>query len=50
MPNEKVLIVDDEKLIRWSVRRQLEEWGYTAIEAESGTGGTGADSRGSRRT
>ena len=39
MPSEKVLIVDDEKLIRWSVRRQLEEWGYVAIEAESGTGG-----------
>ncbi len=39
MPNEKVLIVDDEKLIRWSVRRQMEEWGYTALEAESGTGG-----------
>jgi DNA-binding NtrC family response regulator len=39
MSNEKVLIVDDEKLIRWSVRRQLEEWGYTALEAESGTGG-----------
>ena len=39
MPSEKVLIVDDEKLIRWSVRRQLEEWGYAALEAESGTGG-----------
>jgi DNA-binding NtrC family response regulator len=39
MSNEKILIVDDEKLIRWSVRRQLEEWGYTALEAESGTGG-----------
>ena len=38
MSNEKVLIVDDEKLIRWSVRRQLEEWGYTSLEAESGTG------------
>jgi DNA-binding NtrC family response regulator len=39
MSNEKVLIVDDEKLIRWSVRRQLEEWGYLALEAESGAGG-----------
>jgi two-component system, NtrC family, response regulator AtoC len=39
MPSEKVLIVDDEKLIRWSVRRQLEEWGYAAFEAETGTGG-----------
>jgi two-component system response regulator AtoC len=39
MPNEKVLIVDDEKLIRWSVRRQMEEWGYATLEAESGTGG-----------
>ena len=39
MSNEKVLIVDDEKLIRWSVRRRLEEWGYLALEAESGTGG-----------
>jgi len=39
MPNEKILIVDDEKLIRWSVRRQVEEWGYTGLEAESGTGG-----------
>jgi two-component system, NtrC family, response regulator AtoC len=39
MAGEKILIVDDEKLIRWSVRRQLEEWGYSPIEAESGTGG-----------
>ncbi len=39
MAGEKILIVDDEKLIRWSVRRQLEEWGYSPVEAESGTGG-----------
>ena len=38
MSNEKVLIVDDEKLIRWAVRRQLEEWSYTVLEAQSGTG------------
>ena len=39
MSNERVLIVDDEKLIRWTVKRQLEEWGYNVLEAESGTGG-----------
>ncbi len=36
MPSEKVLIVDDEKLVRWSLRQKCEEWGYTVIEAESG--------------
>jgi len=38
MSNERVLVVDDEKLIRWSVKRHLEEWGYGVVEAESGTG------------
>jgi DNA-binding NtrC family response regulator len=29
----KVLIVDDEKLLRWSARRKCEEWGYQVSEA-----------------
>jgi len=37
MPIEKVLIVDDEKLVRWSLRQKCEEWGYHVVEAESGT-------------
>ena len=36
MANEKVLIVDDEKLVRWSLRQKCEEWGYVALEAEDG--------------
>src|ERR1700727_1493126 len=37
MPSEKVLIVDDEKLVRWSLRQKCEEWGYHVLEAENGT-------------
>ena len=39
MPSEKVLIVDDEKLVRWSLRQKCEEWGYQVSEAETGTDG-----------
>jgi two-component system response regulator AtoC len=39
MPAEKILIVDDEHLIRWSLRQKCEEWGYQVIEAEAGEPG-----------
>jgi DNA-binding NtrC family response regulator len=39
MTNEKVLIVDDEKLVRWSLRQKCEEWGYQVSEAENGSDG-----------
>ncbi len=37
MPSEKILIVDDEKLVRWSLRQKCEEWGYHVLEAENGS-------------
>ena len=39
MANGKILIVDDEKLVRWSLRKKCEEWGYQVVEAEDGSGG-----------
>jgi two-component system response regulator AtoC len=39
MPTEKILIVDDERLVRWSLRQKCEEWGYHVVEAESGIPG-----------
>ena len=36
MGAEKILIVDDEKLVRWSLRQKCEEWGYHTLEAETG--------------
>src|SRR6201996_9604248 len=45
MPAEKVMIVDDERLVRWSLRQKCEEWGYSVIEAESGETGLGLAQR-----
>jgi two-component system, NtrC family, response regulator AtoC len=39
MAAEKILIVDDERLVRWSLRQKCEEWGYHVLEAESGVPG-----------
>ena len=35
MPRSKVLIVDDEQLIRFTLAEALRGWGYTPIEADS---------------
>jgi DNA-binding response OmpR family regulator len=39
MPAEKILIIDDERLVRWSLRQKCEEWGYHVDEAAAGEPG-----------
>jgi two-component system response regulator AtoC len=36
MPKETILVVDDERLIRWSLQQKLEQWGYNVSLAEDG--------------
>ncbi|HET7205446.1 MAG TPA: sigma-54 dependent transcriptional regulator [Terriglobales bacterium] len=36
MASAKILVVDDERLVRWSLRQKCEEWGYQVLEAEAG--------------
>jgi two-component system, NtrC family, response regulator AtoC len=36
MASEKILVVDDERLMRWSLRQKCEEWDFLVFEAESG--------------
>lgn len=36
MRNNKILVVDDEKLIRWSIKQKLSEWNLDVVEAENG--------------
>ena len=35
MAKEKILIVDDEQLIRWTLTEALRTWGYASVEAPS---------------
>ncbi len=37
MSAKRILVVDDERLIRWSLNQRLTEWGLEVIEAESGS-------------
>jgi DNA-binding NtrC family response regulator len=37
MAEEKILVVDDERLVRWALKNKCEEWGYQVLEAENGT-------------
>jgi len=39
MSNERILIVEDEKLLRWSLRERLEREGYEVYEAATGREG-----------
>jgi DNA-binding NtrC family response regulator len=39
MAKTKVLIIDDERLIRWSLTQKLAGWGYEVVEAENGRTG-----------
>ena len=36
MVRQKILVVDDEPLIRWTLSEALRTWGYQPIEAETG--------------
>ena len=33
MAKEKVLIVDDDQMIRWALNEALRNWGYVCVEA-----------------
>ncbi len=37
MARSRILVVDDERLIRWTLRERLEEAGYAVVEAATGT-------------
>src|SRR5438874_4765854 len=39
---DKILVVDDEKMIRWSLGEALRGWGFEPIEAETGNGALAA--------
>lgn len=39
MAQKRILIVDDEKLVRWALNQKCTEFGYQCIEAETGQAG-----------
>ena len=41
MPKETILVVDDERLVRWSLQQKLEQWGYHVSLAEDGAAALG---------
>jgi DNA-binding NtrC family response regulator len=41
MSEEKILVIDDEKLLRWSLEQNLSKEGYSVITAEKGLEGLG---------
>src|SRR3972149_12213597 len=36
MALDRILVVDDEDLIRWTLQQKLASWGYRALEAPNG--------------
>ena len=36
---KKVLIIEDEKLVRWSLKEQLTKFNFSVVEAENGAEG-----------
>ena len=36
MCQKRILIVDDEKLVRWALTQKCAEYGYQALEAQTG--------------
>jgi DNA-binding NtrC family response regulator len=42
MPKEKILIVDDDQMVRWALTEALRNWGYTCVEAETVSAGLAA--------
>ncbi len=42
MEKGSILVVDDEKLIRWSLKETLEQEGYRVRDVETGKGAVGA--------
>ena len=43
MPEAKILVIDDEKLVRWSLEQNLSKDGFTVFTAEKGLEGLELD-------